>query len=170
MWLYTNDLTVNRGGEDKACNKTQLIGLYLFGQKYEMPKLCNRVVDQIIPRFENYWILISGPRVSRVYVNTLPGAPLCRVIVATYVQSCSSLMKVYEKYRNHYLASPEFLFDVVTAIASCGGKPSNSGTILDPCQYYQHAEVGERCLRPAVQLTPPDMGRVSGKALLLGKR
>ena len=143
-WLYSKEITVNVNGKDEPCQKsTTLVDLYLFGAKYGMPNLRNGVIDLIIRNFETQRSVIVKD-ICRVYKNTAPESPLRKVILATYLQRPRSSTDTFEHYKDHYLACPEFLFDLARALESQRNKPLE-WHIHDPCQYHEHGKDEEKC-------------------------
>ena len=51
-WLYTGELTRAIGTEDVECTPNHNIELYVFGDKYTMPKLWTKAMDQLLRDYE----------------------------------------------------------------------------------------------------------------------
>ena len=69
-WLYSKGLTVNKEGLDQECDVHELVELFVFGDKYDMSKLRNNVIDRVIRRFECGTMVAGGFRY--IYDKTPP--------------------------------------------------------------------------------------------------
>lgn len=141
-WLYSNQLTTNRDGEDRSCNNGELVDVFIFGDKYDMPKLCNKANDQLLHNFMDKPSKSLPP--SRIYANTPPGSPLRKLIVTTYVRNPGSLRKFYEQNSSIFLACPEFLLDLAEGYEEMRQVPSEK-VIMDRCLFHRHAEGEGKC-------------------------
>ncbi|KAL9126252.1 MAG: hypothetical protein Q9217_004665 [Psora testacea] len=147
-WLYTGKLTYCKEGKDVQCLDAHYVNLYIFGDKYDMPRLCNEAVNGIIHRYERYNAIYNNPK--HVYHHTPPASPLRRVMVAIYVKHPTSMMDVYDRFSDDMAACPEFLLDVIKALSlryEKGFKPAKVGKareIMDRCQFHRHGD-GEMC-------------------------
>ena len=115
-------------GLDQECEMRELVHLFVFGDKYDMPKLRNNVIDRIIRQFEGEKTVVGGLRY--IYDKTPPESPLRKVIVATYLYSSKS--PFYETHKDSLLACPEFLFDLAKAYHGKQKKPEKN-RIFKPC-------------------------------------
>ena len=143
-WLYTKETKSIKGEADVNCDNSQLVDLYVFGDKFSMPTLCNGIIDRIVLNYESYdnIFIKAVPRVCR---TTLVDSPLRKIIVATYLQYPSTSETQYDRWKETILACPEFSFDLIKAYCTQRGGRFKSRRIPDPCQYHQHAEGEERC-------------------------
>lgn len=51
-WLKANELTQSEDGEDIDCTSLQLVNVFIFADKYDMPELRNEAIDGLI-----LWVL-----------------------------------------------------------------------------------------------------------------
>ncbi|KAL6715048.1 hypothetical protein ACLMJK_007309 [Lecanora helva] len=179
IWLQSGQLTVSNEGMDEACSQNNLIDLFIFGEKFEMPKLCNDAIDGMIKRFESSTRdALVTKYLARAYRNTNPGSPLRQLIIATYMRNSKKLdhfcgshaddlmacpeflldlaiaregSGIYEKHAGGLRRNPEYLLDLAIAGEAKRKKPSVN-RISEPCKYHRHAEDERRC---APRYTPP---------------
>ncbi|KAL2042235.1 hypothetical protein N7G274_004723 [Stereocaulon virgatum] len=142
-WLYTKDFKSIKGLADVNCDKSHLVDLYVFGDKFNVPTLYNEAIDRIVLNYERYKKMFIKA-VPRVYRTTLADSPLRKVIVATYLQYPSTLEIFYDKWKETFLACPELDFNLIKAYCTQQGSLLKSRRVPDPCQYHQHAEHEER--------------------------
>ncbi len=107
-----------------------------------MPTLCNKVTDAIVQRFQLKNKLLH--MVGRVYKNTLPGSPLRKLAVATWVQHQRTLEQLSDEHNAELLACPEFVLDLAKGYAVRGTRPKKC-RIPDPCQYHQQGKGEKKC-------------------------
>ena len=79
-WLYTGELTRAIGTEDVECTPNHNIELYVFSDKYTMPKLCIKAMDQLLRDYEEKGVVETN--MAFVYRKTVGGSPLRRLFVA----------------------------------------------------------------------------------------
>ena len=123
----------------------QAIGRPLdFGDKYDMPALCNHAVDGLIKKYEQTNNVIIGS-FAHLYKNTLPDSLLRKTVLATYLCTPAQIETVLDKHPQSLLDCPEFLLDYTRALVKDTTKyPKNDPRrMLDPCQYHRHAD-GEK--------------------------
>ena len=145
-WLYTKKLTEEIEGKDVECRLKETVPLFIFGQKFGMPALCNDIIDLIITYGEKE--ALSTFYILRVYKDTALGSPLRRVVVATYVhyfQGENDLATFLDKKATVLLRCPEFLLDLTKAFSLDEGKAKNSSLAHNRCQHHQHAGGEEKC-------------------------
>ena len=113
-WLYTHKLTVVKNGEDVKCYEDQLVDLFIFGDTFGIPTLCNSVIDAIVHNFEEDNIVITHS-IRRVYNGTLEGSPLRKLIIATYINDPDDISNFLSKNSECFMACPQFLLDLAKA-------------------------------------------------------
>ncbi|KAL9104661.1 MAG: hypothetical protein Q9163_000404 [Psora crenata] len=147
-WLYTGKLTYCKDGEDLACLSVHYVKLFIFGDKYDMPRLCNEAIDGIIHRYEQHSVVYQH-NFKHIYKNTPVGSELRRVLVAIYVSQPTEMMGLYDRMADERVACPEFLVDVIKALAvgyEKAVKPAKGKArcIIDRCRFHRH-EGGGSC-------------------------
>ena len=144
-WLYTTKLTKEIDGKDVECSLGRTVSLFLFGQKFDMPALCNDSIDLVIRHYEKENLMVASIR--RMYKETAPGSPLRRVVVATYVHYFpgESLAAYLDKYATVLLNCPEFLLDLTKAFSVDQGMAKSTPLATIRCEFHQHAEGEEKC-------------------------
>lgn len=142
QFVYTRQLSEKA---DYDLDGEMLIRCWLFGDKYLMPSLQNRVMTTLILKVDKTNI-IDTCQMKLVYKNTLPGSPLRRVLVdmAAYRMDMSICMTSSEaEYWTH-----EALVDLVKVLGA--KKKEELGRFTLPavnrgmCYYHVHA-VGQNC-------------------------
>ena len=113
-WLYTGELTRAIGTEDVECTPNHNIELYVFGDKYAMPELCNKAMDQLIRYYEKKGVVETN--MAFVYRKIVDGSPLWRLFVAiiTCVPARSEVFM--QKYAEPFWEYPQCLMDVNKAL------------------------------------------------------
>ncbi|KAL9639760.1 MAG: hypothetical protein Q9164_000731 [Protoblastenia rupestris] len=143
-WLYTGKLThPTSTNKDAPCVAAHFVNLFIFGDKYTMPRLCNEAINGIIHRYEHHNAIYHN--LPNVYNNTLEGSALRRVMVAIYVNQPVAMAEFYARFKGNLGACSEFLIDVIKALSEGYDKFSKPGKvkaryITDRCRFHQHAE------------------------------
>ena len=143
-WLYSNKIRQNKDGEDVACTNNQIVDLFVFGDTYDMPTLCNQAVDNLIKLYLEKRHLFCN--VTRIYNKSLPGSPLRRVLLATWTDRPLRKVEVLGKNADNFQECPVFLSDLSKALVEKSGPPkSDTPQVPDPYQYHFHAEGEVKC-------------------------
>lgn len=143
-WLYTNKLTEAEKGKDVECSLLYTVEVYIFGQEYGMPMLCNNAIDRLIRHFNEQGNLMT-PFLPVVYQRTPANSPLRKLVIACYIRWDGDLTALLNDHSYTILQCPEFLMDLSKVLASRRVKPLPSNVILNMCQYHQHAEGEKKC-------------------------
>lgn len=150
-WLYSDKLTETEDGRDVTCSSDTLIDLYIFGEKYAMPSLCNKAIDGIISEYEHHH-RINVYSITHAYKNTPKLSLLRKVLVNIYTRlPVNRLINMdMDMFHEQLIACPEFLWDVSIALMEmrCHKRPSRAGNIFripNHCQFHRHAEGEAKC-------------------------
>jgi hypothetical protein len=137
-----------------ACNVEQLVHLYVFADKYEIPKLRHACIDEFYLLFEGEATpaLATAATVRIAYENLSANSPLCRLLVELHCRhddkSNYGNAKGFEKQ-----AWPnEFLVAVMKRYCEVldHGLFQEVEEELDLCKYHEHTtnEERETCVHP----------------------
>ena len=145
IWLYEGQLTEPQNGEDVKCQVTQLIDIFIFGDKFGIRDLCNAAVDRTTDLYEKEnGVTVS--QIDRIYMGTMPNSHLRRITVATYLQHPSTTFDLfYDKHTEAFLACSEFLLDLAKAYSKNRKTPTTPQRIENRCDYHEHAEGEGKC-------------------------
>ena len=145
IWLYTDSLSQASDREDIQLNTTQLVDIFLFGQKFGMCTLRNNAIDVMIEGYENQIALRLHLSIPKIYKETMPGCPLRRVTVDMFACRSGDLGKHVGKKSQTLSDCPEFLIDLIKVLASKRDICSVPDKILNRCQFHEHAEGEATC-------------------------
>ena len=148
-WLYSTKLAQPLDGKNLNCNVYTLVDLFIFGDKYDMPALCNRVMDQFSHVANLHKQLPAN--LCHIYNNTPKGSPLRRAISAMLVKYPAGLKYLCDEEAELFLTCPEFLLDLTKVLATKGAqtwchKPNIMSLQPNPCEFHRHEDgEHERC-------------------------
>lgn len=146
IWCYSGKLIQPVNGEDVACSTTQLIDIFIFGEKYIMPGLCNDAIDQLVELYEAKH-QFSDRSILKLYDAPVASSTLRKLAVAMMIHFLISSSKLLKDNKERWLRYPEFLSDLAVAGNMERKTPPNPPRLPNPCQYHQHAEGEPKCTR-----------------------
>lgn len=142
QFIYTRELSDDT---DHDLDWGLLFRTWLFGDKYLMPALQNRVMDTLIEKV-TVTNSVPTPELKFIYKNTLPGSPLRNFLVdlAAYTFDLVSVMTSDESKRWPH----EALLDLVKIVAARDKEDIGMRDLpevnMGRCYYHIHVE-GEDC-------------------------
>jgi hypothetical protein len=142
QFIYTRHLS---DGPDSDLDWELLIRVWLFGDKYLMPSLQNKVMNVLILK-NNKKNVTPTSFLELIYSNTPPGSPLRMFVVdlAAYKFNMALIMTPVEGRRWPH----EALFDLVKVMGAKKmedfGKFALPEENKDRCYYHIHAD-GKNC-------------------------
>lgn len=113
-WLNANILTQSLDGEDVDCTSRQLIDVFIFGDRYDMPELQDHATDSLTVWFLNKQALV--PHFAHAYKNATEESPLRRILVAMFTFLPQSFAWIAKDDRSTFCECPEFVMDVVVEL------------------------------------------------------
>jgi hypothetical protein len=84
QFVYTRQLS---GGVDSHLDAEILVRAWIFGEKYLMPSLQNKVMSSMMKKHTEFGF-IPIHQAKLIYANTLPGSPLRRFITDMVAYRC----------------------------------------------------------------------------------
>lgn len=117
-WLYTGSIPVTENiAKDKDCQLfSVLTDLYVFGDKFEIPALQNRVIDGIVKaRAVKDWL--SFVDIPRICYQLSYASPLRKLFVDFFVNNADPSIPGWFSEENLPFFPQDFLFDVTKAYA-----------------------------------------------------
>jgi hypothetical protein len=142
QFVYTRQLS---GGVDSHLDCEILIRTWIFGAKYLMPALQNKVMTALMKQHTESGA-IPAIHAKLIYANTLPGSPLRRFATDLIAYRCD--MGIWMTPHGSQLWPHEALTDLLRVMGA--QKMENYGTFALPelnkgkCYYHVHAN-GENC-------------------------
>lgn len=119
------------------------MNLYIFGDKHEIPKLCNDAVDLLIKDYEEEHAMCTNP--ALVYEETPAGSPLRRVLLAIYLGNPAQSQEVLRACATKLKEYPEFLLEYGSAVTEMLSEVFPGRHIANPCQYHRHEDGEQTC-------------------------
>jgi len=155
-WLYTKrfpskaqhdsqeliDMWMGKNDDGESTVGSQLIGLYVFGNRFQLQELCRKSLDTLFNRLrKNSNSSLPDPgTVSLVFARLPHSSPLCRFLVDAY---CNIGDDSYYAADNEDEYPDSFLLAILRRYAR--DSPSCNGYIyLDLCDYHGHKDNEER--------------------------
>lgn len=118
-WLYINKLIRIGKGENVACDGYNFALLWIFGDKFDMPRLCNEAIDGILHGYQDEGYILHGCDVRIIYSMTAENSLLRKALVATYIGfGNTTIGSLLEEYEDDLLECPELLYDLAKASAA----------------------------------------------------
>ena len=81
-WLYTNQLTQSKDGQDIVCSYSQIWDLFVLADKLDMPSLCNMAIDILKDAFLQTKRIPRTSIVIKTYAITSEFSNLRKLLVA----------------------------------------------------------------------------------------
>ncbi|THY29894.1 hypothetical protein D6D01_03442 [Aureobasidium pullulans] len=141
-YIYTRQLS---DGEDSDVSWELIVGCWLFGDKYIIPSFQNKIMDVLYSKSLKLKV-IPTKSLKLIYNDTLPGAPLRRILVDW--AAFRGNMKLMMSTEMNFQWPREALVDLATILG--GKKAEEIGVFALPvnnaakCYYHVHNE-GESC-------------------------
>lgn len=83
-WLYSGKITLEKDGKDVACACFHFAQLWIFGDKFDMPSLCDEAIDGILHEYQDKNVIMMA-YARPIYSSTAKDSMLRKALVATYI-------------------------------------------------------------------------------------
>ncbi|KAL8802597.1 MAG: hypothetical protein Q9182_003687 [Xanthomendoza sp. 2 TL-2023] len=148
-WLYTRQVTATEGGKDYHPNARLCLDVYVLGDKYDVPELCNAAINSLSAAIAGSGQIIASFVLS-VYERTQAKSPMHAFLVAILMQNHQhSVHEITIRNADPFREWPELLMDLIKVFDIVVGRVAMAGELLKSplslCAYHRHTG-SDRCL------------------------
>ena len=148
-WLYTNQLTQSKDGQDVECSFEQCRDVFVLADRLVMPLLCNMAIDWLKDFYLHEDVLPSAAVIIGTYAITPENSVIRKLLVALITFAPTNWRHFSLVRRKEYVKCPDFLLDVSIAlekqITHRPAKVKDAPFFKEPCSFHHHAEGEKDC-------------------------